>query len=111
MSLLFAYGTLQRPDIQMQCFGRTLEGRPDALPGYTRGAIPITDPEQIELLGGETHYAAVEPSPTPDAEVGGTVYEVTDDDLRVADQYEQDADYRRELLTLKSGERAWVYLR
>ena len=108
--LLFAYGTLQKEDIQVLCFGRTLKGRPDALPGYRRGALLITDPEQIEVLG-ETHYAVVEMSDNPEDEVHGTVYEITEDELSAADRFEEDADYRRRLLSLKSGERAWVYLR
>ena len=34
MELLFTYGTLQLEEVQLQTFGRKLEGKPDALVGY-----------------------------------------------------------------------------
>ncbi len=109
MPLLFSYGTLQNKSVQIANFGRELTGREDALPGYTRSLVPITDPE---LIGsdGESHYASAEPASNPEDSVSGTVYEVSEHELAVADEYEAPADYRRILVTLKSGNRAWVYL-
>jgi hypothetical protein len=41
--------------------------------------------------------------------VDGTVLELTDDELRQADDYEVD-DYRRVAAPLTSGGTAWVYV-
>jgi gamma-glutamylcyclotransferase (GGCT)/AIG2-like uncharacterized protein YtfP len=43
--------------------------------------------------------------------VSGTVFEITEQELASADQYEEDADYGRISVTLKSGDQAWVYVR
>jgi hypothetical protein len=37
-------------------------------------------------------------------------FEVTEQELTAADQYEKIASYRRILVTLRSGDRAWVYV-
>jgi len=103
--LLFSYGTLQEKNVQIATFGRELTGRRDALPGYTRGIVTVADSD------GESHYANVAPSSNPEHSVSGTVFEITGQELAAADKYEEDADYRRILVTLKSGDRAWVYIR
>ena len=99
--LLFSYGTLQERSVQIANFGRELTGRPDALPGYARGVV---------LSGGST-YANAAPSSDPEDAVSGTVFEVTEQELAAADQYEEGADYGRISVTLKSGNRAWVYVK
>jgi len=96
--LLFSYGTLQEKDVQIANFGRELEGQEDALPGYTIQILPVSN------------YANAVPSSNPQDSVAGTVFEVTDDDLTAADKYEEDADYQRILVTLRSGKQAWIYL-
>ena len=108
--LLFSYGTLQYKNVQLANFGRELTGREDALPGYVRGRVPILDPEVV-VSTGETHYWNAEPSSDPEAAIAGTVFEVTEQELTAADKYEEDAEYRRISVTLRSGDRAWVYLR
>ena|SRR5436190_9262931 len=108
--LVFSYGTLQNRNVQMANFGRELTGRDDVLPGYRLGVVAITDPEVVAWLG-ESNYANVEPSSNPDDVVSGMVYEITEKELALADKYEEDADYRRISVTLRSGDRAWVYLR
>ena len=107
--LLFSYGTLQYKNVQIANFGRELTGRKDALPGYTRGRVPITDPEVV-ASSGETYYANAVPSPNPEDAVSGTVFEITGQDLAAADKYEEPAAYRRVSVTLMSGDRAWVYI-
>ena len=107
--LLFSYGTLQYPSVQLASFGRELTGRADELPGYTRGRIPIDDPEVIAETG-ETHYFNAEPSPNPRDSIAGTVYELSTAELASADEYEEPAGYRRILVTLRSGTKAWIYL-
>jgi len=108
--LLFSYGTLQRPDIQIATFGRELTGREDALVGYVRHPVPIHDPRVIEELG-ESNYWTVRRSSKAADVVNGMVFEITKEELAAADRYEQDADYRRIRVKLRSGIEVWVYLR
>ena len=108
--LLFSYGTLQDKKVQIANFGRELTGRQDALPGYARRIVAIIDPN-VAALSGETHYANAEQSFNPEDVVSGTVFEITEQELRAADKYEEGADYRRVFVTLRSGDQAWVYLR
>ena len=107
--LLFSYGTLQYKDVQLASFGRELTGRADELPGYVRGKVAIDDPQVIAETG-ETHYFNAEPSQNPEASVTGTVYELSTAELASADEYEEPAGYRRILVTLRSGTKAWVYV-
>jgi len=108
MPWLFSYGTLQEPRVQQDTFGRHLDSRPDVLAGFVRGQVPIGDPAQ-RAAGGRTHYDNVVPTGRPTDRVAGLALEVTDAELLQADEYERDADYRREEVTLESGRRAWVY--
>ena len=39
----FSYGTPQQEKVRLETFGRRLEGGPDALPGYRRDVVRITD--------------------------------------------------------------------
>ena len=52
---LFSYGTLQQANVQLQTFGRRLQGRADALPGYRREMVRITDPAVIAASGADHH--------------------------------------------------------
>jgi gamma-glutamylcyclotransferase (GGCT)/AIG2-like uncharacterized protein YtfP len=97
--LLFSYGTLQDTTVQTANFGRKLCGREDSLPGYSRRLIATA----------EAQYWNVEPSSDPKNEVSGTVFEVTESELAAADKYEEEADYCRIQVTLRSGAQAWVY--
>jgi gamma-glutamylcyclotransferase (GGCT)/AIG2-like uncharacterized protein YtfP len=63
------------------------------------------------VLSGESTYANAELSSNPEDSVSGTVFEVTEQELAAADQYEEGADYGRILVTLKSGDQAWVYVK
>jgi gamma-glutamylcyclotransferase (GGCT)/AIG2-like uncharacterized protein YtfP len=102
---LFCYGTLQDKPVQIANFGRELEGRADALPGYVRRMVTVVG------SGGEATYPNAVPSANSGDVVLGTVYEITEAELAVADKYEEDADYRRIWVALRSGAQAWVYLR
>jgi len=94
----------------MANFGRELTGREDALPGYVRLMVATMEPEMAALTG-DSHYATVEPSSNPEDAVSGIVFEITEQELVAADRYEEDAEYRRIVVTLRSGDRAWVYFR
>ncbi|QNK01147.1 gamma-glutamylcyclotransferase family protein [Dyella telluris] len=106
--LLFSYGTLQLERVQLESFGRLLEGQDDAMPGYSRTMVEITDPEVLRK-SGERFHPIVAPSDNPADEVAGKVFRVTAAELAAADAYEV-SDYQRVAVRLKSGKVAWVYI-
>ncbi|GAA4581489.1 gamma-glutamylcyclotransferase [Planotetraspora phitsanulokensis] len=105
---LFSYGTLQDPAVQTANFGRLLEGRPDALPGYKSSIVQITDPEVLAVSGAAWH-PIVTATGDPADQVQGTVFRITESELAAADEYEV-SDYTRIRVTLLSGTHAWVYV-
>ena len=107
--LLFSYGTLLHAGVQMTTFGRYLEGSPDALPGYRRSMVEITDPLVIAASGAD-HHPIVSASDNLADEVQGAAFLITEAELMAADAYEV-SDYRRVAVRLKSGREAWVYIR
>lgn len=108
MPYLFSYGTLQQESVQLASFGRTLMGRPDALPGWRRQMIEILDAEVFCLSRTRFHPILV-PGESGD-EITGMVFEVSEDELKRADAYEV-ADYKRIAARLKSGLDAFVYVK
>jgi gamma-glutamylcyclotransferase (GGCT)/AIG2-like uncharacterized protein YtfP len=106
---LFSYGTLQLDSVQMATFGRLLDGRDDAMPGYRIEMLEITDPDVLKT-SGERFHPVVIPSGNPGDEVVGRVFAISTDELARADSYEV-SDYKRIEVTLKSGLDAWVYVR
>ncbi len=107
--LLFAYGTLRLPEVQRASFGRLLDGRSDALPGYRLSPLAIGDEKVVALSGLAIHQAA-RPTGDPADLVPGTVFEITPAELEAADRYEVDEMVRIEA-KLASGATAWVYVR
>ncbi|MEU0568234.1 gamma-glutamylcyclotransferase family protein [Nonomuraea sp. NPDC052116] len=107
MHLLFSYGTLQQPEVQRTVFGAEIAGEADAVVGHRLGEVIIEDPHVIEVSGSAIHPALITDN-SPEAEVMGTVFTLTDDQLAQADDYEVDA-YRRVEVPLRSGRTAWVY--
>ena len=105
---LFSYGTLQTEAVQLATFGRRLEGKPDALVGYSLAMIPIQDQNFVALSGAAHHRNAQFTGLVSDL-VEGTVFRVTREELEQADAYEP-ADYKRVLAPLRSGMNAWVYM-
>ena len=108
MPYLFSYGTLQQESVQIASFGRTLKGKPDALPGWRREMIEIIDCE-VFCLSGERFHPILVPGNTQD-EISGMVFEISDDELKRADAYEVE-DYKRITARLKSGVEAFVYVK
>ena len=98
---LFSYGTLQYKDLQIATFGHELTGREDSLPGYAR---------TITETGGVLYFN-VKLSSSPEDSVSGTLFEITEQELAAADRYEKEREYRRILVTLRSGVQAWAYHR
>ena len=101
---LFAYGTLQKPEVQRAVFGRRVEGKRDTLPGYRLGWIEIGEG------GATTRYRNIVASGNADDEVGGLVLAVSEAELADADAYEGPTNYRRIEVNLKSGLQAFVYI-
>lgn len=108
MQLLFSYGTLRDPAVQTATFGRELTGRDDRIVGFRIERLRITDPHVV-AVSGLTHHPVLIASGNPADVVSGTVLELTDDELRQADDYEVD-DYQRIAAPLASGDTAWVYV-
>lgn len=106
--LLFSYGTLQQEEVQRASFGRKLDGMADALPGWRREMVEITDPDVLAKSGKRFHPILL-PGAASD-QVPGTVFEVTAAELAAADRYEV-ADYKRIAARLASGKQAWVYVK
>ena len=109
MEKLFSYGTLQLENVQRDTFGRVLTGNKDRLEKYVISKIKITDPKVIESSGTDIH-PILECTGNETDFVEGTLFEVTDEDLISADEYEVD-DYKRAEVTFKSGKTGFVYLK
>jgi hypothetical protein len=107
MPLLFSYGTLQAPAVQLSTFGRLLKGEPDELVGFERSLLKIDDPDFVKA-SGKSHHTIVRFNGRNDSRVPGTVLELTDSELARADEYEP-AGYTRIPVTLGSSKEAWVY--
>jgi gamma-glutamylcyclotransferase (GGCT)/AIG2-like uncharacterized protein YtfP len=107
MQLLFSYGTLQQENVQLANFGRKLAGSKDSLPLYRVGQLRITDQRVLKESGKEFH-PILEYTGNSCDEVSGTVFELSNKEIALADDYEVD-DYQRVRATLKSGRSCWIY--
>ncbi|NOU49867.1 gamma-glutamylcyclotransferase [Pseudoalteromonas sp. JBTF-M23] len=107
MEALFSYGTLQQTQVQLDTFGRELDGSKDTLIGYTLGEVTITDPKVVASSGKSVHPILIHTG-SPTDHVNGTVFLLTDDELTQADNYEVD-EYVRVQAHLASGKRCWIY--
>lgn len=105
---LFSYGTLQLSKVQLESFGRLLKGNPDTLPGYRLSSLEITD-ELVLAKSGQKYHPIAIPSLNEKDEIKGTVFEVSEEEILMADKYEVD-DYKRISVVLSSGKEAWVYI-
>jgi hypothetical protein len=106
--LLFSYGTLQRPDVQLDTFGRLVETEDDVLSGFTVDYAEIDDPRSAD-----PPCPSVQPvvRPTGNAldKITGRVLHLTEDELDAADEYQLEL-YLRSQVRLASGRSAWVYV-
>ena len=108
MGNLFSYGTLQQEKVQLDTFGRLLEGKRDVLQEYCISEVKIKDKSVIKLSGKEIHPILTFTGNIKD-EVEGTVFRINSSELLMADKYEVD-DYSRIEAILKSETRAWIYV-
>ena len=105
---LFTYGTLQLPSVQLEKYGRLLDGTADVLPGFRLERLTVTDPDVVRLSGQAEHPIARRSGNESDR-VPGIVYEISHDELAATDAYEVEP-YAREEVTLDSGCRAFAYV-
>ncbi|HRI04651.1 MAG TPA: gamma-glutamylcyclotransferase [Pyrinomonadaceae bacterium] len=104
---LFSYGTLQKAEVQLKLFGRLLNGTKDCLEGYKASKVEIID--EGFLAKGEQSVQLAAIASDGDT-IEGMVFELTADELSLADTYEP-VEYSRVQVTLASGKLAWVYLK
>jgi gamma-glutamylcyclotransferase (GGCT)/AIG2-like uncharacterized protein YtfP len=105
--LLFSYGTLQKTTVQLQLFGRVLKGSADTLQGYTVSTIEIKD-EKFLSAGEDAYQQTLVPSNNSNDRIEGIVFEITEEELLLSDQYEP-SNYKRHKVKLQSGKQAWIY--
>lgn len=108
MPYLFSYGTLQKEQVQLETFGRILQGKKDVLSGYELNMLEITDPEVLRK-SGQKYHPLLEFSGNADDEIEGVLFEVTEAEILQADEYEVD-DYQRIETVFKSGNKGFIYV-
>jgi gamma-glutamylcyclotransferase (GGCT)/AIG2-like uncharacterized protein YtfP len=99
LPLLFSYGSLQREEVQVATFGRTLSGRADELLAFE--LVPAAS-------SGAGHANVVRGA--PQSRVAGIAFDVSDAEIAAADEYERRDDYTRIEAALASGRTTWVYV-
>jgi gamma-glutamylcyclotransferase (GGCT)/AIG2-like uncharacterized protein YtfP len=108
MEHLFSYGTLQEEKVQLDTFGRILNGTPEILLGYRMDFVAIEDVSVVES-SGKTHHPILHFSGNTKDEIKGMLFEITEVEMNNADIYEAE-QYKRIKGALKSGKKAWVYV-
>ena len=108
MEYLFSYGTLQQKNVQLENFGRILEGSKDVLQKYVVKELEITDETVLKISNKRFHPILFFTNNKKD-EVKGTVFKITSSELLKADNYEVD-DYEKVKAKLKSGIKSWIYV-
>ncbi|ASW73158.1 hypothetical protein IQ37_13985 [Chryseobacterium piperi] len=107
MPYLFSYGTLQKEEVQIETFGRVLSGERDILTEYNLKMLEITDPEVLRK-SNQKYHPILEYSGNSEDEVEGILFEVTEEEILKADEYEVD-DYKRIETIFKSGKKGFIY--
>lgn len=105
---LFSYGTLQNQKTQLDLFGRIFNSSADILRGYKTATIEIKD-EAFLAKGEEKYQQTLIQTNNSNDFIKGTVFELTNKELLLADTYEPE-NYKRINILLESGKEAWVYL-
>lgn len=98
MNNLFVYGTLKNAVVQKREIGRIITGEKDILKGYKKTTVNIGDNVYPIIVHDK------------ESEVEGIVLSISDEELNKLDDYETSA-YRRIKVKLKSGKKAWVYVK
>ena len=108
MEKLFSYGTLQQENVQLENYGRILEGSDDILEKYFLQQIEINN-ESVLRKSKKQFHPIIYFSGNNEDEISGKVFKITLDELIKTDDYEVN-DYKRIKVTLKSGIKSWVYI-
>lgn len=104
---LFSYGTLQKSEVQLKLFGRLLTGAKDKLKGYKLASIEIKDATFL-AKGEDKFQLTLVPSKNDADVIEGIVFEISEEELLLADKYKPDG-YKRIRIALESGKEAWIY--
>jgi gamma-glutamylcyclotransferase (GGCT)/AIG2-like uncharacterized protein YtfP len=105
---LFSYGTLQKPEVQMDLFGRLLNGTRDKLIGYKSVSIEITDKDFLATGADKIQRTLVATNNENDT-IRGMVLEVSGEELLLSDKYEP-VGYERISVETESGKSVWIYV-
>jgi len=105
---IFSYGTLQKEETQLRLFGRILNGSSDILEDYKISSIEISDENFLTTGEGRSQKTLVPTGVCGDF-VEGMVYEISEEELRLVEDYEP-KNYRRMKVVLKSGNEAWIFI-
>jgi hypothetical protein len=105
---LFSYGTLQKEKVQLELFGRVLDGTSDALRGYKVTPVEIKD-EAFLARGEQKHQLTAVSSQNKNDIIEGTALQITEEELSIADKYEPEG-YKRIKVVLESGKEARLYV-
>lgn len=100
MKRVFTYGTLQKPEVQIELFGRLLKGSQDKLNGFKKEKI---------LIKRQSYPILTPTQNLSKSYIDGVCYELTETDIQNCDAYEG-MEYKRIKVTLDSGKQAWVYI-
>ncbi len=100
METIFAYGTLKDPKVQQEIIGRKVLGTPDHLDGCIKSHFQHGDRKTYPVII----------CPIDGHGVDGVTLEVSGEELKRIDHYEEDF-YRRQKVRLKSGVEAWTYVK
>src|SRR5262245_14000826 len=106
--LLFSYGALNSAELQLQAFGRVIDGEVDHLPGYTADYTEIEDTRFADLTGLTVH-PMLRRTGNPMDKVFGRLLPLTEQELDALDQF-QVSLFRRASVVLGSGRTAWIYV-
>ncbi|MBS1517869.1 MAG: gamma-glutamylcyclotransferase [Bacteroidetes bacterium] len=104
---LFTYGTLQDETVQQELFGRKLTGAKDILSGYKIFPFEITDKEFLFRCEDKIQMTAV-PSEDLSDYIEGSVFEISDEELQMAEKYEP-SEYMCFEAVLDSGKTARIF--
>lgn len=106
--LLFSYDTLRSQDLQIQHYGRKLEGIDGALSGYTLKDSTINDVSMTEHSHTTTPQIAIKSKEKSDT-LKGMVFEITGEELVETDKMAA-PNSNRILATTDAGVEVWVYV-
>ena len=109
MNKLFSYVTLQYKKVQIETFGRELQGQKDKLIGYKISMIKIKDKDVISK-SDESEHPIIEYTGNNKDIVKRVLFNLNDEELIKADSYEV-KEYERIRVILESKEKGWVYIK